>query len=195
MQNNTLELFQFTKPEAQFPAQMTTAKRAENGSVSVTLALEKRKDLAERLGLKGKNNAPALNAAMLKLTDQLKSAATGEFVKLAASDEWTGGRFVVRQSKNGQKRATLSLVSVQREIKISQEDVVKALASMKPDQVEKLILEYKSKQLVELAPAEYVPTAEKLAEWKEAGLNDEEIASEIELEKEIAAEKLAGERS
>lgn len=191
MQNNTLELFQFTKPEAQFPAQMTTAKRADNGSVSVTLALEKRKDLAERLGLKGKNNAPALNAAMLKLTDQLKSAATGEFVKLAASDEWTGGRFVVRQSKNGQKRATLSLVSVQREVKISQEDVVKALASMKPDQVEKLILEYKSKQLVELAPAEYAPTAEKLAEWKEAGLTDEEIASEIELEKEIAAEKLA----
>lgn len=127
---NTLELFQFTKPSEQFPAGMTSLKRSENGSVAVTLSLEKRKYAARRLGLLGKANNNALNAAMLGLSDKLKIAATGEFVKLAASEDWTGGRFVIRQSKNGAKRATLSLVSVQRQAKISQEDVVKALASM-----------------------------------------------------------------
>jgi hypothetical protein len=127
----TLELFQFTKPESQFPVGMTTSKQYENGSLSVTMALEKRKDAAKRLGLTGN----ALTSALLGLSDKMKAAATGEFVKLAASDEWTGGRFVVRQSKNGQKkRATLSLVSVQRQAQISQEDVVKALASMTEDQ-------------------------------------------------------------
>ena len=130
----TLELFQFTKPADQFPSGMTTMKRSDNGSVAVTLALEKRKDAAKRLNLTGKANANALTSALLGLSDKMKAAATGEFVKLAASDEWTGGRFVVRQSKNGQKRATLSLVSVQRQAAISQEDVVKALASMTEDQ-------------------------------------------------------------
>ena len=130
----TLELFQFTKPADQFPAGMTTMKRSDNGSVAVTLALEKRKDAAKRLNLTGKANANALTSALLGLSDKLKAAATGEFVKLAASDEWTGGRFVVRQSKNGGKRATLSLVSVQRQAQISQDDVVKALASMTEDQ-------------------------------------------------------------
>ena len=130
----TLELFQFTKPADQFPSGMTTMKRSDNGSVAVTLALEKRKDAAKRLNLTGKANANALTSALLGLSDKMKAAATGEFVKLAASDEWTGGRFVVRQSKNGQKRATLSLVSVQRQAQISQEDVVKALASMTEDQ-------------------------------------------------------------
>ena len=137
MQNNanqTLELFQFTKPESQFPAGMTTFKKADNGSMAITLALEKRKVAAMRLGLTGKANAAELTSELLSMSDRMKEAALGEFVKLGASPDWTGGRFVVRQSKNGQKRATLSLVSVQRQAAISQEDVVKALASMTEDQ-------------------------------------------------------------
>ena len=103
-QNTTLELFAFTKPTSQFPAGMTQTKVADNGSVSVTLSLEKRKVLAERLGLKGKDNAGALNRAILQLTDQVKAAAAGEFMKLAASEDWTGRALhhAPRQKRNAE---------------------------------------------------------------------------------------------
>ena len=199
MQNQTLELFAFTKPTSQFPAGMTQTKVADNGSVSVTLSLEKRKVLAERLGLKGKDNAAALNRAILQLTDQVKSAAAGEFMKLAASDDWTGGRFTMRRAKNGTQRATLSLVSVKRQSNVSQDDVVKALASMSAEQVAAIMnqaakLQNKPIELEAVnleAKPKFVATPEQMAEWKAAGLNDEEIASEIQLGQEILDEQTA----
>jgi NACalpha-BTF3-like transcription factor len=196
-QNTTLELFAFTKPTSQFPAGMTQTKVADNGSVSVTLSLEKRKVLAERLGLKGKDNTTALNRAILQLTDQVKAAATGEFMKLAASEDWTGGRFTMRRAKNGTQRATLSLVTVKRQNNVSQDDVVKALASMSAEQVSAIMnqaakLQNKPIELEAVKPDEkpvFKPTDEQLAQWKADGLTDEEIASEIQLGQEILDEQ------
>ena len=186
-QNTTLELFAFTKPTSQFPAGMTQTKVADNGSVSVTLSLEKRKVLAERLGLKGKDNAGALNRAILQLTDQVKSAAAGEFMKLAASDDWTGGRFTMRRAKNGTQRATLSLVSVKRQSNVSQDDVVKALANMSAEQVQAIMNQAAKLQNkpIDLAPEPTKPlftlTDEEKSAMTARGLGDEEIASTNEL--------------
>lgn len=131
-----LELFQFTQPPEQFPAGMTTTKLDATGKpVSITLALERRKDAASRLGLKGKDNAATLSSALLGISDRMKESALGEFVKLGASPEWTGGRFTLRQAKNGSKRATLTLVSVNRNTHtVSEDQLVKALAMLSEDE-------------------------------------------------------------
>ncbi len=131
-----LALFQFTSPNL-VDGMTESAKKNESGRVtSLSLSLETRKAVAKRLGLTAnKDNAQVIDNEVLRLKDNLKKMALGEFVKLATDPNWTGGTFRVSQAKNGQKRATMSLVTVARAShNISEEQLVKALAMMSEDQ-------------------------------------------------------------
>lgn len=127
-----LVLFTYTQPELGGEDFARDVKQHDDGTVKrVTLALAKRKDMAKSHNLVGKANATALNALILKTSDALKQASIGEFAKMAASEDWTGGRLTMTQSKNGVKRATMSMIGVVRESKtLTVEQVAAALAKM-----------------------------------------------------------------
>ena len=133
---NQLALFTFTQPTLA-PGMKLGQKFGEDGEtvVSMTLALGKRKDVAKELNLAGKDNADKLNKELLSLSDGLKEVALGEFMKLGASNDWTGGRFTIRQSKSGKKTATMSLVTANRESRtIGEDKLVEALSRLTEDQ-------------------------------------------------------------
>lgn len=214
-----MELWQFSPPQS-FVQGMVTTKRYENGAMVANLSLAKRKDMAMTLNLKGKDNKSALDVALLGLTDRIKEAGIAEFAKMAASQDWTGKRFAIRQGKNGQKTATMVLQSVKRSSEVTVDQMSAALMKMTPEQ--------RAATLARLATAGAqgggtvdvppnpepepepqpdtgsAPSAEELAriageaaalaeahiaELRAKGLTDEEIASELELEREIAAEE------
>ena len=133
---NQLALFTLTQPTLADGMKLGT-KLAEDGQtvVSMSLSLDKRKSVAELLNLKGKGNADKLTTELLKLSDGLKEAALGEFVKMGTSQDWTGGRFAIRQSKSGKRTATMTLVSANREGRvITDEELAKALSRKSEDE-------------------------------------------------------------
>lgn len=129
--NAQLALFTFTAPTL-LPGLGLKEKKGENGeTTSIVLSLEKRKEIG-RLASK---SGDALTAHILGLTDAVKEYSIGEFAKMAASPEWTGGSMRITRSKNGKQRATMSLVSANRETKtISADQLAKALANMSEEE-------------------------------------------------------------
>lgn len=134
--SNQLALFTFTAPTL-LPGLNLKEKKGENGAtISMMLTLDARKDIKKAT----RKDGDALAEHILGLSDTIKSHGIGEFAKLAASADWTGGNFKITESKSGKRRATMSLVSVNREAKqVSQEQVAKALASMTDAQVAALL--------------------------------------------------------
>lgn len=134
--NKQLALFTFTAPVL-LPGLNLTEKKGENGAtLSMMLSLDKRKEIKRAT----QKDGDALTAHILGLSDVIKQHGIGEFAKLAASEDWTGGNFKITESKSGKRRATMSLVSVNREAKsISQDQLAKALANMSEDEQIKLM--------------------------------------------------------
>lgn len=128
--NKQLALFTFTAPQL-LPGLNLAEKKGENGAtISMMLSLDKRKEIKRAT----QKDGDALTAHILGLTDVIKQHGIGEFAKLAASQDWTGGNFKITESKSGKRRATMSLVSVNREVKtVTAEQVAKALAMMSED--------------------------------------------------------------
>ncbi len=132
-----IALFNLTTPELSTVVGLAQKQKLndKNELVGITLSLEKRKDAAKRFGLVGKTNVDALNKVLLGLSDKIKEASIGEFAQMAASPEWTGSRMSVSVNKSGVKRATMSLVSVNRQShKVTPEQLAEALASMSEEQ-------------------------------------------------------------
>ena len=150
-----IALFQLTTPEiGNVVGLQQKPKLNDKGeAVSMTLCLEKRKDLGKKLGLVGKDNSAALDKVLLGLSDKIKAASIGEMAKLATSEDWTGGQFKMSVNKSGVRRATMSLVSVNRQShKISPDALAEALASM-TDEQRTAILGQAEAKAKELAPA------------------------------------------
>ncbi len=131
-----LVLFQFTQPDLMDGLFIADKKNDAGVTTSFTLSQENRKAVAKRLGLTmNKDNASQIDKEILRMKDALKTAAFGEFAKLATDPNWTGGAFRIAQSKNGQRRATLSLVTVNRSgHTLTEEQLVKALANLSEDE-------------------------------------------------------------
>jgi hypothetical protein len=197
----TLELWQLSQP-VQFPRGMVTTKAYDNGSQVAGLALGKRKEMGAALNLTGKENADKLNVALLELSDRIKVAGMAEFGKLAASNEWTGKRFAIRQDKKGNRTATMVLKSVKRTTEVTVDQMAASLAKMTPAQREatlKALLEAATKVPVTLdqpaprgelqeAPKAWVypddlklegwmieEDAAQIAQWRAAKMPEEEI--------------------
>jgi hypothetical protein len=131
-----LALFQFTQPDL-LDGMGATQKESTNGAKSITLTLESRKLVAARLGLTpNKDNAERIDAEILRMKDAMKTVGIAEMVKMSTSQNWTGGALRISQNKAGDKqRATFTMVSVDRTgRKLSEEQIVKALASMTDEQ-------------------------------------------------------------
>lgn len=134
--DESLVLFQFTQPDLMDGLFVADKKNEAGVTTSFTLQQENRKAVAKRMNLTmNKDNAPKIDAEIIRMKDALKSAAFGEFAKLATDPNWTGGSFRIAQNKNGSRKATLSLVTVNRSgHTISEEQLVKALANMSEDE-------------------------------------------------------------
>lgn len=128
-----LTLFQYTQPSL-LPGLNLVPKKGEAGNtVGLTLSLMKRKEIAKLAGLPNKGDR--LEKHLLELSDAIKTASIGEMAKLASDPNWTGATFRISQSKNGKQRATMSLVTANRETKsITREQLAKALAAMSEDE-------------------------------------------------------------
>jgi hypothetical protein len=132
----TLELFTLTTPELPSGIGSRVNKNGAGRILSINITLETRKLVAARLGVTmNKENAPKIDAAILKMKDAVKMAGIGEIAKLAANPNWTGAAFKMSVSKSGKQRATFSLESVNRlGHTVSEDQLVKALASMSEEQ-------------------------------------------------------------
>jgi hypothetical protein len=145
-----LVLFQYTQPEM-FDGLVTNRKlqdgtNPQSPTVALSLTLESRKATRERLKLGGRDNIEKLDRTRLELSDALKSATLGEFVKRASDPFWTGGRLSISQSKSGKQTMSIKVVSAERGGHIvSQEQLVKALAKMSED--EQIALMEKAEEL------------------------------------------------
>ena len=211
----TLELWQFS-PAPQFVQGMVTTRRYDNGSMVAGLAIPKRKEIAATLNLRGKDNAPALTAQLLVLTDRIKEAGIAEFAKMAASQDWTGKRFAIRQGKNGNKTATMVLQSVKRSAEVTVDQMSASLAKMTPEQRKacldrllaaaapagEIVDQPAPEQLPPAGPEAPQPEPQPMTEEEQArqahieemkakGLTDADIALELEYEAEIRAEAAA----
>lgn len=180
MKTNQVALFTFTQPELMAGIGTVAKKNGvvvdaigltaeqDKDSVSLTLKLDNRKAVADRLGLKlNKDNASRIDAELLRMKDVLKKAAIGEMVKLATDPNWTGGSYRLAQMKNGTQRATMSMVSVNRNAgRLSAEDLAKALASLTEDE-QVAIMERAEAMAKLLTPAIEVDEAKALKELEE----------------------------
>jgi len=161
MKNQQISLFNFTAPELSLgivsKVRLQDPKAAEgekNPVVGMSLTIEKRKDLAKRLGLNTKTDSAQIDAAILALTDKVKEAAIGEFAQMAASPDWTGGRLTKRVSKSGKVTATMNLVSCTRQTHtISREQLVEAMRQLKEDEQLAIVEAAQSKSEVVLLEA------------------------------------------
>ena len=159
--NKTLALFQFTQPDLIGGLKPATKANDAGKVTSIVLSLETRKVVAARLGLTmNKDNAAQIDAEILRMKDTLKTAAIGEMAKLASDPNWTGGSFRVSQSKSGQTRATMSLVSVNRSTNtVSEDQLVKALMNLSEDQQVALMEKAEAAKKL-LSPATELETVE-----------------------------------
>jgi hypothetical protein len=139
-----LTLFQYTQPELMTGLTTQTRKNEAGQPIAISLTLLKRKEVAQKYGLQVKGEATT--AKLLQLSDVMKQTAVAEFVKMAASNDFTGAGMTVRQLKDGRIKVNAGLVSVNRETKtITAEQLTKALAAMSED--EQIALMEKAEQL------------------------------------------------
>ncbi len=155
-----IALFSLTTPAISTGLQQKQKLNDKQELVGITLSLEKRKDIAKRMGLPTKGaGSEQLDKVLLGLSDKIKEASIGEFAQMAASPDWTGSRMSVSVNKAGVKRATMSLVSVNRQShKVTPEQLTEALAAMTPEARETLMAA--AKQLA--APVTDLEELEKL---------------------------------
>lgn len=195
--NNELALFTLTTPT--LDTGLNTFKKINDAGavVSMKLVLEKRKEVAARLGLtSNKGNAPAIDTEINRVKDAFKAVAVGEFMKAAASDMWTGSGFGITRNKAGKSRMSMSIESrVKVNHTVSDDQLAKALAGLSDDQVKALLLkaaeitkagalvaELKDAATPEAPalPAAEVPPMVNPAEIDQARQDEEELAA-IEL--------------
>lgn len=136
-QNNQLALFNMTSPA--LPASIgTKVNKNDAGAItSISLSLETRKNVAKRLGLTDNaDNRDTITAEIIKMKDAVKMAGIGEIAKLASSPNWTGAAFRISTNKKGDKqKASFTLETINRSgHKVTDEQLVKALASLTEDQ-------------------------------------------------------------
>ena len=131
MSNNKLSLFTYTQPDLMAGLVQNTRNDSAGNPVGITLSLAKRKEVAKAFGLQAKGQA--CTDKLVELSDAMKQATAAEFMKLAASNDWTGAGMSVRVGKNGVQRVTARLVSIKRESKtITPEQLAEAIAKMDP---------------------------------------------------------------
>ena len=131
MSNNKLSLFTYTQPDLMAGLVQNTRNDSAGNPVGITLSLAKRKEVAKAFGLQTKGQA--CTDKLVELSDAMKQATAAEFMKLAASNDWTGAGMSVRVGKNGVRRVAARLVSITRESKtITPEQLAKVIAKMDP---------------------------------------------------------------
>lgn len=113
---NQLALFNFGGQLQGTLTSFTTVKERKTSDGTevngLSLGLMKKKDIAELLDLKGKDNAPALERKMIELTDELKGQMAREIVGIAQSDVFTGGTVRVTKNKQGMRTVNFSFKEV-----------------------------------------------------------------------------------
>ncbi len=143
-----LSLFNLTKPELVDGLMTKLGKPNEKGQVlSVSLVAETRKAVADRMGLVNNDeNRELIDKEMLRQRDNLSVSGFGEVAKAVASGNWTGKSFRVSTNKKGTETTmAFALKTVNRNAhRVSEEQLVKALASMNRDQI--AALELKAEQ-------------------------------------------------
>lgn len=131
MSTNKMSLFNYTQPDLMQGLMQVTKVDAGGNPIGVSLTLAKRKDVAKAWGLQTKGQA--CTDKLIELADNMKQQTAAEFMKMAASNDWTGAGFSVRTSKNGVVRATARLVSIRRETKtITPEQLAESIKKMDP---------------------------------------------------------------
>lgn len=136
--DSQLALFTLTSPALPASIGSKVGTNKETGQItSISLSLENRKAIAKRLNLTDNaENRDTITAEIIKMKDAVKMAGIGEIAKLAASPNWTGAAFRISTNKKGDKqKASFTLETVNRSgHKVTEEQLVKALASMTEDQ-------------------------------------------------------------
>lgn len=143
-----LALFSLTEPKLVDGLITKLGKPNDKGQIlSVSLVAETRKAVAERMDLVNNDeNREAIDKEMLRQRDNLSVSGFGEVAKAVASGNWTGKSFRVSTNKKGTETTmAFALKTVNRNAhRVSEEQLVKALASMNKDQV--AALELKAEQ-------------------------------------------------
>jgi hypothetical protein len=158
--NNQMALFAYSGEETTLAAGISrwqTAEKRKDGKtdgelMGVALTLGKRRDLAKSLGLEGKANIARLDKAILDMTDD---ALTGMKAELAAlsTDDFTAHHtpITVKRLKDGRTVRTYKVISVERDDRIDEEELAKALGvpvevvhKMRMDKAAKEALEAKN---------------------------------------------------
>lgn len=149
--NKNLVLFQYEQPELVAGLGVKTVKNGvvvpvnsslgelEKGkdTASMILTIDNRKAVAKRLGIvMNKENAGRIDSEILRMKDNFMKVAVADLIKRAVSGEYTGASYRVSQAKQGKQKVALSLERVNRTAhSVSDEQFVKALASMTPEQL------------------------------------------------------------
>lgn len=124
-----MELFQFTNPATSGLKETLTVKQRVNGAgeiVGLTMALDKRKAVAGRMGLAVKD--AKVTEACRAATDTLLQIGLAEISMAASKGTLTGARLTRSKSKGGQR---IVLAAVTPEIRtVSQAQMEVAFASL-----------------------------------------------------------------
>jgi len=125
-QLSLLDFGGFTEPTLMvFRIEDKTSEDQKRHSQSVRV--RKNKEIAEELGLVGKDNKAALDEAILLERDNLKTMMTAMVNKMSHDPKWTGGGMtVVRNNKTGKSRVALNFITCVRSKEITDEQIAKA---------------------------------------------------------------------
>lgn len=100
-------------------------KNSKGANVGTSLVMASRKEIAERLNLKGKDNKDNLDEAILAQSDAAFRKVKSEIAGL--NGEWTLGKCAVRTLGNGVRQITVVAKEIKRQKGPKDEDIAKAL--------------------------------------------------------------------
>jgi hypothetical protein len=103
-------------------------KEVKNGkgvNVGTVFSPKSRKDIAEALDLKGKENRDALDAAILKQSDEAFRVVKGQIAQLGG--DWTLGKISTRTLSNGVRQIAVTVKEIKRQVGPKDEEIAKAL--------------------------------------------------------------------
>ena len=109
-------------------------------SAAIILTMDNRKAVAKRLGVvMNKENGAKIDSEILRMKDDFMKVAATDMIKRVMSGDYTGASYRVTQAKGGKQKVAMSIERVDRGAHdISDEQVVKALANMTPEQRAKM---------------------------------------------------------